>query len=85
MPSDKGRNYEREREFIEAASLDAKIRMFINRWAPEDGPRDFEADLIQIIQSIYREAQEPFMKTLSDAVMRTPMFPSVAPSDKCEP
>jgi hypothetical protein len=74
-PSDFGRSFEREREMIDALSLDAKIRMFINRWAPEDGPRDFEADLIQIVQRIYREAQEPFVKASADAIARQPMQP----------
>jgi hypothetical protein len=74
MATDKGRSYERERELIEAHNLDAAIRMFINRWAPEGhGPRDFEADFIQIVQRVYREAQAPFIRELSAAMLHAPM------------
>ena len=82
MPSDQGRNYERERQLIEASNLDAKIRMLINRWAPEDGPRDFEADLIQIVQYIYREAQAPFLAAVSAAVSAQPMPPVILSNQK---
>lgn len=76
-PGDIGRSYARERELIEAHNIDAAIRMFINRYAPKDGPRDFEADLIQIVQRIYREAQAPYVQALSDTLARTPMPPIV--------
>lgn len=81
MPSDQGRSYQRERELIEAANLDAAIRMFINRWAPEDGPRDFEADLIHIIQRVYRDAQAPFVSGYTAAMMTRPVPPIVMEAD----
>lgn len=81
MPTDKGRNFERERELIDAHSLDAAVRMFLNRWAPEgEGPRDFEADFIHIVQRIYREAQAPYVKAMTDAVARQPMPAFVIPT-----
>lgn len=72
------RSYERERELIEAQSLDAAVRMFLSRWTPpddEDRPvsRDFESDFIQIVQRIYREAQAPYVRTMADVVSRQPM------------
>lgn len=74
-PTDHGRSFEREQEFLKVHSLDAAVRMFINRWAPEGGPRDFEADLIQIVQRIYREAQAPYWKAMAEVVVRQPMPP----------
>lgn len=72
------RSYERERELIEAQSLDAAIRMFLTRWTPPDDDdrpisRDFEADFIHIVQRIYREAQAPYVKAMADAAARQPM------------
>lgn len=91
MPTDHGRNFERERELIDAHNLDAAVRMFINRWAPDDGPRDFEGDLFQIVQRIYREAQAPFVKEMGQTISRMPMQPLVVtrnpdwatPTDAC--
>ena len=77
MPSDMERNYQRERELIEAHNLDAAIRMFINRWAPDDGPRDFEADFIHIVQRIYREAQTPYIMALTNTLSKMPWAPIV--------
>lgn len=82
MASDEGRNFARERELIEAQSLDAAIRMFINRYAPEEGPRDFEADLIQIVQRIYHEAQKPFVERTAQLIAQVPMPPLVVKSFK---
>jgi hypothetical protein len=79
--TDMGRNYERERELIEAQSLDAAVRMFINRWTPDTDemahPRDFECDFIQIVRHIYREAQAPFVKAGAEAMARQPMPPFI--------
>ena len=76
--TDQGRNFERERELIEAHNLDAAIRMFINRWTPRrDGARDFEADFVHIVQRIYREAQTPYIKAMTTVVMAQPMAPIV--------
>ena len=82
------RSYERERELIEAQSLDAAVRLFLTRWTPpddEDRPvsRDFEADFIQIVQRIYREAQAPFVRAGADAIARTPMQPIIFPATVC--
>lgn len=80
------RTYERERELIEAQSLDAAIRMFLERWTPlysHEYPvsRSFEADFVQIVQRIYREAQAPFIKAAGEAMARLPMTPFIIKSD----
>jgi hypothetical protein len=67
----------RERALYEAASLDHAIRHFLSRWTPPDSEdrsisRDFEADFIQIVQRIYREAQAPYLKAMAEAMARTP-------------
>lgn len=79
MPTDMGRNYASERELIEQHTLDAAVRMFINRWSPDSdqGPRQFECDFIQIVQRIYREAQAPFIKAGAEAMAHAPMPPII--------
>lgn len=70
----------RERALYEAASLDHAIRHFLARWTRPDSDdenvsRDFEADFIQIVQRIYREAQAPYLKAMAEALARTPPQP----------
>lgn len=74
------RSYERERELIEAQSLDAAVRIFLDRWTPADNDerrvsRAFEADFIQIVHRIYQQAQAPFVQAAGDAFARQPMLP----------
>jgi len=73
--TDQDKSYARERELIEALRLDEVIRTFINRWAPSsiDGPRDFEADFIHVVQRIYQEAQRPYVKAFADAMALQPI------------
>lgn len=82
MSTDAGRSFAKERELIEQHSLDAAIRMFINRWSPDsdDGPRQFESDLIQIVQRIYRDAQAPLIKALGETLAKGIRLAATAPT-----
>lgn len=72
---------------IEEATLDARIRDFIKRYEPEDRRYrlDFECDLHAIVRAIYQEAQRPFSKALSEAVMRMPVPPVIFPMERRDP